>query len=838
MEKLLRDSSLLEHHFDTFKDFVIKDLPKILVAKHVALHDGSVASFTNPQVQPPTILDYGRETKLITPDEARTRSLHYSMPVYADITLKKGVEKVDFASQVFLGYLPCLVGSDLCNAKLKLGDLGGYFIISGKEKALVSQERIAENTLFLFQGKKNLYVQALCTVANTSYRVSNKILLRPNGAIDFLIQSKEMRVPIATLLLAVSPAEQSMEEMLDSLPECLQSFLERSCAASREIANVRMAHGYLASTVASAMLAKQSYREPKRLSATQIIERFVFPNAESHAAKFIALLKCVELLQRRSVDKSFPLTDRDDWMNKRIDAAGPLMFLLTRQAWTTTLRGYKKFLNKFMSKTGSANLRKHFPREIFTAQLKYALATGNWRTSASNQVFKVGVSQGVHRYSPTSVLSLLRRVTSSYGRQLKTSAPRQLHQSTYGFICAVETPEGAPIGLIKQLCLGTKLSLELDATAIEKFLMARKKRKDPLFDVSKSTVWLDGVALFSSANTDGISRDVWQAKIEKRIHPLFSAHIERWSGDLFVRTDPGRILRPIRTRRNDLIYLSPSETRTVSIAMQGNLKAPFREFDARCIFGTTAATIPFPDHNQSPRNVYQCAMSKQAMSVPMSDFGTRMDSHFHVLQYPQKPLVSTSLARAMGEDAFPAGTNCIVAIMSWSGYNQEDSLIFNQSSVDRGLFRSDFYRTRTDCETFIKTKIVSETFEKPDQTQANAYQSLAFRHLDDDGLPTPASVVKSSDVLIGKVQRRLDNGNISSADKSLKAGKNTGVVDRVLIGDNGDGTRFVKVRTRLQKVPEIGDKFSSRHGQKVSLANASLCVRTYLTCVVTRARLG
>ena len=104
MEQLLREESLIQHHFSTYAAFVRKDLPKILVAKQVTLHDGSVASFTNPQVQPPTILDYGRETKLITPDEARTRSLHYSMPVYADITLKKGDEKVDSAPQVFLGY--------------------------------------------------------------------------------------------------------------------------------------------------------------------------------------------------------------------------------------------------------------------------------------------------------------------------------------------------------------------------------------------------------------------------------------------------------------------------------------------------------------------------------------------------------------------------------------------------------------------------------------------------------------------------------------------------------------------------------------------------------------
>ena len=135
------------------------------------------------------------------------------------------------------------------------------------------------------------------------------------------------------------------------------------------------------------------------------------------------------------------------------------------------------------------------------------------------------------------------------------------------------------------------------------------------------------------------------------------------------------------------------------------------------ILGICASIIPFPDHNQSPRNTYQSAMGKQAMGIYASNYAVRMDTLAHVLYYPQKPLVCTKAMTQMHFRELPAGVNAIVAIMCYTGYNQEDSVIMNRSAIERGFFRSVFYRCYVDWENELNagglTDLDAEHFERP-----------------------------------------------------------------------------------------------------------------------------
>eukprot|EP01070_Trichotokara_eunicae_P000572 Trichotokara_eunicae@DN11040_c0_g1_i1.p1 len=167
------------------------------------------------------------------------------------------------------------------------------------------------------------------------------------------------------------------------------------------------------------------------------------------------------------------------------------------------------------------------------------------------------------------------------------------------------------------------------------------------------------------------------------------------------------------------------------------------------ILGVCASIIPFPDHNQSPRNVYQSAMGKQAMGVYTSNYKVRMDGTAHVLYYPQKPLVCTQAMRFLNFRELPAGINCIVAIMCYTGYNQEDSLIMNQSSIDRGLFRSTFYRTYP-SEERQQGSVKVESFEKPDAATCYGLKRGDYTKLDQDGLVEPGSRVLGDDIIVGK----------------------------------------------------------------------------------------
>ncbi|KAL8665644.1 MAG: hypothetical protein Q9202_002148 [Teloschistes flavicans] len=246
------------------------------------------------------------------------------------------------------------------------------------------------------------------------------------------------------------------------------------------------------------------------------------------------------------------------------------------------------------------------------------------------------------------------------------------------------------------------------------------------------------------------------------------------------------------------------------------------EIHPSMILGICASIIPFPDHNQSPRNTYQSAMGKQAMGVFLTNYDERMDTMANILYYPQKPLATTRSMEFLKFRELPAGQNAIVAIACYSGYNQEDSVIMNQSSIDRGLFRSLFYRAYVDTEKRVGMTVL-EKFEKPLRSETLKLKHGTYDKLDDDGLVAPGVRVSGDDVIIGKTTpiapdaeemgQRTKNHIKKDASTPLRSTEN-GIVDKVLLSTNSEGLKFVKVRMRTTKVPQIGDKFASRHGQK------------------------
>uniref|UniRef100_A0A453LQ98 DNA-directed RNA polymerase subunit beta n=2 Tax=Aegilops tauschii subsp. strangulata TaxID=200361 RepID=A0A453LQ98_AEGTS len=244
------------------------------------------------------------------------------------------------------------------------------------------------------------------------------------------------------------------------------------------------------------------------------------------------------------------------------------------------------------------------------------------------------------------------------------------------------------------------------------------------------------------------------------------------------------------------------------------------EIHPSLILGVCASIIPFPDHNQSPRNTYQSAMGKQAMGIYVTNYQLRMDTLAYVLYYPQKPLVTTRAMEHLHFRQLPAGINAIVAIACYSGYNQEDSVIMNQSSIDRGFFRSLFFRSYRDEEKKMGT-LVKEEFGRPNRENTMGMRHGSYDKLDDDGLAPPGTRVSGEDVIIGKTSPIPQDDAQGQATRYSKRDHSTslrhsesGMVDQVLLTTNADGLRFVKVRMRSVRIPQIGDKFSSRHGQK------------------------
>ena len=237
------------------------------------------------------------------------------------------------------------------------------------------------------------------------------------------------------------------------------------------------------------------------------------------------------------------------------------------------------------------------------------------------------------------------------------------------------------------------------------------------------------------------------------------------------------------------------------------------------IQGILASIIPFSDHNQSPRNTYQSAMGKQAMGVYATNYRYRMDTLAHILRYPQLPLVSSRVIKHLPSSNLPSGINAIVAVASNSGYNQEDSIIMNTDSINRGLFISDYFRTFKDEEKKRQSSSVKmqEKFIRPNMKNTLGTQGNNYSKLTDKGFPDENVYVNENDVIIGKIHpihTKKDTNELYRCCSTSVKGAEAGFVDKVMVNRNGDGYKFVKVRIRTTRVPTVGDKHASRHGQK------------------------
>jgi DNA-directed RNA polymerase II subunit RPB2 len=607
--------------------------------------------------------------------------------------------------------------------------------------------------------------------------------------------------------------------------------------------------------------------------AEDILRNYFLPHVstleamEKHKAYFLGymvnrLLNTV--LQRRAPD------DRDHWGNKRMDLAGPLMGTLFRQLVNNLRKDATKQLRKKLPNLDANGVAETLGKlkTIITNGLAYSLATGNWTADRQGPPARTGVSQVLVRITFSSTLSHLRRLNSPIDRDGKLATPRQLHNTHWGMVCPAETPEGNTCGLIKNLSLLATISTFKDEqrdtirNCLDAFMM------DSLDDIDASSISAGLTKVFVDGNWCGVVRNPAELTEQLRgyrrqgnIDMYVSIVWDMRDHEIRIQSDAGRCTRPLfiveadmRGQRRLLIkktepddpynwdqlisegkieFLDTHEEEVCLIAMrpedliqQEDEEEPYNythcEIHPSMILGICASIIPFPDHNQSPRNTYQSAMSKQAMGVYAINFKTRMDTTSHVLYYPQKPLVTTRAMKHIYFNDLPAGCNCIVAIMCYSGYNQEDSVIFNQSSIDRGLFRSSYYTTKRSTQEQIGGNL-TEQFCRPDPANTEGMSITNYKKLDEDGLVAPGTRVSGGDAIIGKtVPLPIGALNTTSRqrihtrkDNSLKLKvTENGVVDQVMLTMDHMGNRFAKVRIRAVRTPQIGDKFASRHGQK------------------------
>ena len=519
------------------------------------------------------------------------------------------------------------------------------------------------------------------------------------------------------------------------------------------------------------------------------------------------------------------------------------------------------------------NLYKIIKSTTLESGLKYGLATGNWGMKTNNT--KVGIAQVLSRLTYVSTLSHLRRINTPTEKTGKLVAPRKLHSTQWGIVCPAETPEGGSVGLVKNISLSTYLTIK---SSIEPVIKALKDNN--IIDIltisfkeikSLTKIFVNGDWVGVHRDSNKLYQTLRHLKRTGILSIYTSISFDFEMNEINIFTDGGRCCRPLfivdngrnlrysKTDANKLIkktyswynliigsipnlnqfsteinqstqtegvieYIDTQESWYSMIAMRikdlkdrkGTLYN-YCEIHPCLILGVLSSHIPFCNHNQAPRNTYQSAMGKQAMGIYAANFRKRMDTMGHVLSYPHKPIVNTRIGYYLPSNNVPSGMNVIVAIATYSGYNQEDSIIFNQSSIDRGLFQSTFYRTYKDDEKKIASSGHDEKFIKPDSALTKGMKPSSYEKLNENGLVSVNTYVDSNDIIIGKVIPLKDKHNtkqIYRDSSTFLRNNETGFVDSIYYNRNGDGNKFCKMRVRSTRIPKIGDKFSSRHGQK------------------------
>ncbi|WVY92449.1 hypothetical protein V8G54_031537 [Vigna mungo] len=795
-------------------------------------------------------------------------------------------ETQDF-TKVFIGKVPIMLRSSYCtlyqNSEKDLTELGecpydqgGYFIINGSEKVLIAQEKMSTNHVYVFkkrQPNKYAFVAEVRSMAESQNRPPSTMFVRmlsrtssKGGSSGQYIRATlpyiRTEIPIIIVFRALGfVADKDILEHIcyDFSDTQMMELLRPSLEEAFVIQNQQVALDYIGKRGATVGVTKE-----KRIKyAKEILQKEMLPH-----------VGVGEYCETKKAYYFGAEDDRDHYGNKRLDLAGPLLGGLFRMLFRKLTRDVRGYVQKCVDNGKDVNLQFAIKAKTITSGLKYSLATGNWG-QANAAGTRAGVSQVLNRLTFASTLSHLRRLNSPIGREGKLAKPRQLHNSQWGMMCPAETPEGQACGLVKNLALMVYITVGSAAYPILEFL---EEWGTENFEEISPAVIPQATKIFVNGCWMGIHRDPDMLvrtlrKLRRRVDVNTEVGVVRdiRLKELRIYTDYGRCSRPlfivdkqrllIKKRDihalqqrespeeggwHDLVskgfieYIDTEEEETTMISMTINDLVQARlnpeeaysdtythcEIHPSLILGVCASIIPFPDHNQSPRNTYQSAMGKQAMGIYVTNYQFRMDTLAYVLYYPQKPLVTTRAMEHLHFRQLPAGINAIVAISCYSGYNQEDSVIMNQSSIDRGFFRSLFFRSYRDEEKKMGT-LVKEDFGRPDRTNTMVRNfALGMRHgsydkLDDDGLAPPGTRVSGEDVIIGKttpISQEEAQGQAlryTRRDHSISLRHSeTGMVDQVLLTTNADGLRFVKVRVRSVRIPQIGDKFSSRHGQK------------------------
>ena len=893
-----------------------------------------------------------------TPVECRLRKLTYQSPILMDCVIYKDGVALPAEKRITIGNMPIMVRSERCNVHprhvfksanvgtkenvilepqktqedserynellKKAGedplDPGGYFIINGTERALISVEDLAPNRVTVELNTRYTKNTEVAKIFSQKDGVRKPLTVEKRR--DGMLLAKISTVgttPIPVVLLMRALGITQDQEIFRAIAGPHETF--KFIVANINEVNDQEEYGQ-SKDMESALdwlqkkFAAGQQREFREARVQQLLDRELLPHLgdseEARMKKAIYLGRIVRQVLEMAITNRKP-NDKDHYANKRVRLAGDLMEDLFRVSMNQLARDLKYQLERHHNRKRDLKISSCLRPDVLTSKIMHALATGNWVGGRS------GVSQLLDRTTFLSALSHMRRVTSPLVRSQPHFEARDLHPTQWGRLCPNETPEGQNCGLVKNAAQMIDVSEDVP---VEDVKLQLKE-----MDVFMPEDWSDGSRIHVDGDIYGLHKrpkslvnQFKNARRRGRIRPEVSIRHDSENKDIFINTDKGRILRPllvidggslkvnneilnkissrelefkdlvsrgyvewidadeeedqfIASRPFILPQLSPKsglpmsqadirwtnigEERATTAKISISIRLPSGKFteekhefplawskedengklelntdythleiDPQLILGVCASLIPYPEHNSTPRVTGGTAMVKQSLGLPSSNFMLRPDTRLHVLHYPQNSIVGTRAMESTGFLRRPGGQNYVVAVMSHHGYNMQDAVIINKGSIDRGLGRSTFLRTYNS----ERRRYPGRQFEEIEVPGSGLVEVKglrppeAYAHLESDGLSVPEVELKGGEVIVGKTSpprflEETGTGGFLQAHERRESSMlirhgEKGYVANVFVTESLESGRLIRSVVRTNKIPEVGDKFASRHGQK------------------------
>ncbi|CAN5828492.1 DNA-directed RNA polymerase subunit B [soil metagenome] len=868
---ILRREGVARQHLNSYNEFIERGLQSIIdevneIEIETAEYPYKI-KLGKIKMQQPRIMELDGSITHVAPVEARLRNLTYASPIMLECSIVEEGKTLE-SRFIHIGDMPVMVKSNACMlhnySESKLVDVGedpkdpgGYFIINGSERVIVGLEDLSYNKIIvdIEETSGTMLYKAKVYSSIVGYRAKLELIMRPDGSIVSKIPGSPVDIPLIILVRALGLESDKDIANAVSLNDAIQDELEPSFEKSGEVATSRDAIIYISKRIAPGMLEEFQIKRSETLLDWGLLPH-LGKNPDNRYEKALFLGESACKLVELNLNWIEP-DDKDHYGNKVIKFAGQMLADLFRTAFRNLIRDMKYQLERSGQKRGINAVAAAVRPGIISDKLNNAIATGNWGRG------RVGVTQLLDRTNYMSTVSHLRRIQSPLSRSQPNFEARDLHATHFGRICPSETPEGSNCGLVKNLALSAVISVSvLSSDVIEKLYELGVQNVNETNDDLKqkgARIFVDGRLIGYIEDGRNLSNRLRTMRRSGRMHPhmgiyFYSSLNDNATKRLYISCNSGRVLRPLAIVKDGNILLTKEVIEKISkkflswtdLLYMGIIELVDANEEENCyiaselrnitnehthveiflssILGVGASIIPYPEHNQSPRNTYESAMAKQSLgfSTPLMNASTYVRQHF--MLYPQMPVVSTKAINLLGLDERPTGQNCVVAVLPFEGYNIEDAVVFSKSSVDRGLARTFFYRVY-EAEAKQYPGGMKDTFEIP-SSEANirGYRGeKSYRLLELDGAIMHESVVNGGDILIGRTSpprfmeeyKEFEVKGPYRRDTSIGVRPSeNGVVDTVIMTQSVEGGKMYKIRVRDMRIPEIGDKFASRHGQK------------------------